>query len=439
MVGRRHGRPYSWGVCYGAEHVRVGFSPPLVGVQLFPIQLVEAVFVAATVTVGTVMVLSDAAPGSALAFYSIAYGVARCVFEIFRGDDVRPYWRGGSEAQWTSLVIMAVVLGLSRWWPVPFGSWLLVTTLGLGAVLLGSALTDGPLRRLFRPRHVGELARLLELNDANAQATGRFRSQDDILAGLRVSASTIHDGERWIDVFAFSFSEESGRLDEGTARKLARLISRLRRAVAEAKAAQARMACTTSSSRPRPPSRSPRMPSEFPRSPRLLKGALVVFETAAPGADEPHRLPVQPRPMTPQLRSRIGGAGRGPQQARAGDTQRVLPPTEIFHDDGRARRHRPARDPASIRSRVAVGLHPTLAALELLLYPPSTSLILNKVLALAGLGASSARRRRRSCCSSGGRCGSSRCASSRSRSPSRPSTTLLEPDPRQGRRSGCAR
>jgi len=230
LVGCCHGRPSSWGVCYGADHAHAGFAPELVGVRLVPIQLVEAVFVAATVTVGTVMVLRDAVPGSALAFYSIVYGVARCVFEIFRGDDVRPYWRGGSEAQWTSLIVMAVVLGLSQRWPVPFGAWLLVTTLGLGVVLLGSALTDGPRRHLFSPRHVSELARLLELTHANVEATGRLQVARTSL-GLRVSASTIHDGQRWLDVFAVS--KENDRLDDRTARKLARLIARLRRAVAE--------------------------------------------------------------------------------------------------------------------------------------------------------------------------------------------------------------
>ena len=51
---------------------------------------------------------------------------------------------------------------------------------------------------------------------------------------------------------------------------------------------------------------------------------------------------------------------------------------------GRARRGRPARD-ARTRSRSRPACIPTLAALELLLYPNSTVVILNKVLAATGM------------------------------------------------------
>ena len=53
------------------------------------------------------------------------------------------------------------------------------------------------------------------------------------------------------------------------------------------------------------PGRGGAMSSAFPGSPRLLKGALVVFETVAPDADEHHRLPVQPRPVTRSLRAAL--------------------------------------------------------------------------------------------------------------------------------------
>ena len=232
MVGCCHGRPHVWGVAYGPEHADVGFAPHLVGVRLFPIQLAEALFVAATVVVGTVMVLSDAAPGSALAFYSIAYGLARFAFELVRGDVARPYWHGGSEAQWTSLAIMGTVLGLSGLWPIPFSGWLLFATLVMGIGLLVCVVTDGPRRWLFRPRHVGEIAGLLGVAHVRASATGHLHIGRTSL-GLKISASAVSDddGEHGLDVFAFS--DETGPLDDETARRLAVLMSRLHRTVAD--------------------------------------------------------------------------------------------------------------------------------------------------------------------------------------------------------------
>jgi hypothetical protein len=122
------------------------------------------------------------------------------------------------------------------------------------------------------------------------------------------------------------------------------------------------------------------MPSDFPRSPRLLKGALVVFETTVP---VPTNLIVfQYNPETVGRSFRQQGADVG-EAGKAGDTQHVLmPPLETFQmtveldaADQLERSNALAR---------AVGLHPTLAALELLLYPPSTQLILNKALSLLG-------------------------------------------------------
>lgn len=230
MVGCCHGQPHSWGVSYGLEHAKAGFPAHLVGVRLFPIQLVEALFVAATVTVGTMMVLRDVAPGSALAFYSIAYGLGRFLLELFRGDTGRPYWRGGSEAQWTSFAIMVTVLALSGLGPVPFAGPLLVATLAMATMLALGAAGDSPLRGLLRPSHVGEIAALLDAAHVRAEACGELHIGRTSL-GLRVSASTVADGERRLDVFAFS--EETCPLDDKTARRLARLMAQLRGTIGE--------------------------------------------------------------------------------------------------------------------------------------------------------------------------------------------------------------
>jgi len=118
--------------------------------------------------------------------------------------------------------------------------------------------------------------------------------------------------------------------------------------------------------------------SEFSRSPRLLKGALVVFETVAP---VPTNLIVFQYNPDAVARGFQPVGGREGQQG-AGSTEPTLPPLETFQMNIEL----DATDQleqSNVLAR-ASGLHPTLAALELLLYPASASLILNKVLSLAG-------------------------------------------------------
>jgi hypothetical protein len=123
------------------------------------------------------------------------------------------------------------------------------------------------------------------------------------------------------------------------------------------------------------------MSSEFPRSPRLLKGALVVFEMAIPVPTNLIVFQYNPETLTRSFTPAGSGAG---QQAGGGATAPVLPPVEGFQMsvdlDATDQLEKPGSNPLA----VAVGLHPTLAALEMLLSPPSASLILNKVLSLAG-------------------------------------------------------
>ncbi len=121
------------------------------------------------------------------------------------------------------------------------------------------------------------------------------------------------------------------------------------------------------------------MPSDFPRSPKLLKGALVIFETPAP---VPTNLIVfQYNPETLTRSFQPTGEEFDPKRS-GGDTQHVTPPTESFKVSIEldAADQLEGNNPLAI----ATGLHPTLAALELLLYPPSTQLILGKALSLAG-------------------------------------------------------
>ncbi len=122
------------------------------------------------------------------------------------------------------------------------------------------------------------------------------------------------------------------------------------------------------------------MASEFPRSPRLLKGALVVFETKLPIPTNLIVFQYNPETMTRTF-SPAGGGG-SPGRREAGDSLPRVPPSENFSVTIEI----DAADQLESSNPLAqaVGVHPTLAALELLLYPPSATVILNKALSLVG-------------------------------------------------------
>ena len=126
------------------------------------------------------------------------------------------------------------------------------------------------------------------------------------------------------------------------------------------------------------------MPSDFPGSPRLLKGALVVFEAFVPVPTNLIVFQYNPDQVDAGFQQ-AGGGGAGAHPTR------VAPPATRGACCRRPRASRwrsSSTRPTSSRTSnplaVATGLHPTLAALELLLYPPSTQLILDKVLAKLG-------------------------------------------------------
>lgn len=123
------------------------------------------------------------------------------------------------------------------------------------------------------------------------------------------------------------------------------------------------------------------MPSDFPGSPKLLKGALVVFELSIPVPTNLIVFQYNPDSLTRTFQPLAGASAPG---QGSGDTVPLLPPLELFQMNVELDAADQLELPGSHPLTVATGLHPTLAALELLMYPPSTALILNKALALLG-------------------------------------------------------
>jgi Prolipoprotein diacylglyceryl transferase len=230
MVGCCHGRPYNFGVRYRAEHATNGFPSCLVGVRLFPIQLVESVFVFGIVAVGTVLVWRGEPPGTGLATYVTAYAVGRFCFEFLRGDRERPYIGGFSEAQWSSVLLLGVVAVAEGAGALPGEPWHAPVLPGL--VLAAVVVAARRLSRLaddavLRPDHLIEVAEALDWAARRPARVGGVEVWQTSF-GLRISGATIEtDRER---IQQYTLSRENG-LTADSARALARLIARLRHPV----------------------------------------------------------------------------------------------------------------------------------------------------------------------------------------------------------------
>lgn len=233
LVGCCYGRPGRWGVCYGEEHAAAGFPAHLVGVRLFPIQLVESLWVFGIVAVGSVLLVRGAAPGEALAWYVVSYGLGRFCFEFARGDDARPYLLGFSEAQWTSLTLMGGVVAGEWSGVLPLHSWYVMTTAGIAFVMmiiaLRRCLRRVPKHRLLHPRHVREIAEAIDQlsapNIATADHLGKLRIARTSL-GIRLSTGMVEGPGGPIRHYTISCAD--GPINKATVDLLSRLILTLR-------------------------------------------------------------------------------------------------------------------------------------------------------------------------------------------------------------------
>jgi len=124
------------------------------------------------------------------------------------------------------------------------------------------------------------------------------------------------------------------------------------------------------------------MASEFPGSPTLLKGALVVFGAPVPVPTNLIVFQYNPDETRRSFRQAPPTA-EAADRRRSGGTRRVRPPVESFTITVELDAADQLDDSNPIA--IATGVHPALAALELLLYPESTIVILNKALAAAGM------------------------------------------------------
>jgi hypothetical protein len=230
MVGCCHGKPHNWGVCYTEEHREEGFTPYLVGVRLFPVQLLESLFVLFVVIVGTAMVLGTSyRPGEVLAWYVIVYGAARFFFEFLRGDPDRPYFAGFSEAQWTSLILMSLVVLGEFSDNLPSNPWhagvVLVVALTMTALFIKRKFNKAAAYDILLPRHIREIAGAVGAATACDCAHPHVPPAHTSL-GYRVSAGRIKAANGHIHHYAFSY--EKGIMSEEAIHALSDLTLKLK-------------------------------------------------------------------------------------------------------------------------------------------------------------------------------------------------------------------
>ena len=177
-----HGIPSRRGVAYGDEHVAVGFWRRWKGRTLVPVQLVESV--GSAVLVGVALLVSSVPGRAALA---TGYALLRFALELFRGDPVRPFARGLSEAQWFAIATTAIcAIARPAWWTIAAA----LVLVGCGAILA----TRCSRRELVLPPHLREIDQLCEAIVADPTHARR-----ETRLGLGLSCHVLPDGRiDWI-------------------------------------------------------------------------------------------------------------------------------------------------------------------------------------------------------------------------------------------------
>jgi prolipoprotein diacylglyceryltransferase len=243
MVGCCHGRPHPWGVCYEDEHAADGFTPYLVGVRLFPIQLLESCWVLIIVLVGSVLVLRGSMPGEALAWYSVAYNLGRFFFEFMRGDAERPYHAGFSEPQWISVILSTLIIVGELSGVLPFHGWHLAATLFLVGTMIFVTVRRKADKaekfHLLHARHILEVARAIHsetvlpfgLAAKNIQPGGALILMTSL--GFQISYGNVETATG--QLAHYTLSHQSQNMSLSSAQLLAKLILQLKHPAAPGK------------------------------------------------------------------------------------------------------------------------------------------------------------------------------------------------------------
>ncbi|MBW2737238.1 MAG: prolipoprotein diacylglyceryl transferase [Deltaproteobacteria bacterium] len=232
-VGCCHGRPHAWGITYKQEHADEGFSRHYVGVRLFPTQAIEALWVLGVVIISIVLLFLDMTqPGDIFTWYIMAYGAARFWLEFVRGD-VRPFWGGFSEAQWTTIILMFLILGMEWLSKTGFYLWhFIICIVCLLSMIFLTGLRKwlpSKLNLFWFPQDLKDFAD--KLNETVMwhilhKQPGSQVAVMETKQGIQISADRIVNGEE--NIFFYSISQKNNPLILKTANRLGKYIQQLK-------------------------------------------------------------------------------------------------------------------------------------------------------------------------------------------------------------------
>lgn len=179
-----HGRPARRGVVYRDAHVAVGLGRRWAHRPLVPVQVIEA---AGTLVLVATGLLVSQTPGRAALVFGGGYAMMRFALELVRGDPVRPFAYGLSEAQWCCLAVGALC-AIAR--PLPW-TLAIAGALAAGAIVL---IAHRRRRELLLPAHLHELDLLCD-----AVLADPAHARRDTRLGVGASYHALPDGRRdWV-------------------------------------------------------------------------------------------------------------------------------------------------------------------------------------------------------------------------------------------------
>ena len=237
MVGCCHGRPHPWGVCYGEKHLEAGYRNYLQGARLLPVQLFESIWVLFLIILALRFLFNGYIPGEILAWYVLGYGTGRFFLEFLRADTDRLYFLGFSEAQWTTIIFVCLIVCMELSGVLPFRFWHAGAAVLLVCVMTGVGLKrslGGSSKHLYvHPYHLREVAGLVDwlLEFATSvptmskkHATGYYSG--DTSLGLQISLS-VSPG-RTDAIYRYSLSCQNPTMAVGAAKAVAGFIIQFR-------------------------------------------------------------------------------------------------------------------------------------------------------------------------------------------------------------------
>lgn len=236
-AGCCHGKPFKNGILYSHEHVKAGFTFYYENIPLFPIQLIESLFVFLMVITGTcLLLLQQLQPGTFLILYTVGYGSFRFILEFFRGDAERPYWKGLSEAQWTTLLLITLSVILAYAGYIPFYEWHIFLSVALFLVAFIMVISKDFKTDILRPRHVEQIAQALYELSGNENKPGNTEVRDYMGAiqiyqtrlGLNISKSIFINQKSRTPHYTVS-SNNKHKLNKPEVEQLAALIKLLQK------------------------------------------------------------------------------------------------------------------------------------------------------------------------------------------------------------------